>query len=569
MAGKRIVIIGGVAAGTKAAAKARRLDQDAEIIILEKGAYVSYAGCGLPYYISGVVKERSDLMSTPVGVLRDPRFFEQVKDLKVLTLHEALSIDREKKEVEVEDLARGYVFRVPYDYLVLATGSIPFLPDIPGRDLEGVHRLQCIEDAEAIKSELEERKAKDVVIIGGGLISIESTENLVQAGCRVTVVEVLPQILGLLDEELALLVRQHMESKGVRVITGEKVLAIEGEGGRADGVVTENGRLHADFVIVAAGVRPNIKLASDAGLEIGKTGAIAVDRRMATSDPFIYAIGDCVENRCLVCQKNFYSYTPLGSTANKHGRVAAINICGGNESFNGIVRTGILKVFDFNVARTGLSEREARDEGFDPVTVITAAPDKAHFFPTAQTIITKLIGDRKSGKFLGAQIIGPGDVDKRLNVAVTALTYGAKVEDFSNLDLPYAPPYSPAMDNIIEAANALRNKMEGRYRGIGPLEAKRVLQEEDVFLLDVRSPQEYEEVRIPGSTLIPLGALRGRMDEVPRDRRVIAFCKSSLRAYEASLILAHRGYNNVWVLDGGLAAWPFEKKTGKDQDARL
>lgn len=561
---RRIVIVGGVAAGTKAAAKARRLDQDAEIIIIEKGAHVSYAGCGLPYYISGVVKDREDLMSTPIGVLRDPQFFKQVKDLNVLNFHEALSIDRERKEVEVKDLARDYVFRVPYDRLVLATGSYPFVPDIPGSDLEGVYCLQSIEDAEAIKAELEERRAKDVVIIGGGLISIESTENLVEAGCRVSVIEVLPHILGILDEDMALLVHQHMESKGVRVITGEKVLAIEGEGGRAGKVATENEHLHADFVIIAAGVRPRVELAAAAGLEIGKTGAIAVDRRMATSDPDIFAVGDCVENRCLVCQKNFYSYTPLGSTANKHGRVAAMNLCGGNESFNGVVRTGILKVFDLNVARTGLSEREARDEDFDPVTVITAAPDRAHFFPTAQPIIIKLIGDRKSGRLLGAQAVGPGDVDKRIDVVVTALTFGAKVEDVTNLDLAYAPPYSPAMDNVIDAANALRNKMEGRYRGIGPLEAKRAVQEEDVFLLDVRSPQEYDEVRIPGSTLIPLGALRGRLEEVPRDRRVIAFCKSSLRAYEASLILQHRGYNNVWVLDGGVAAWPFEKKTGRE-----
>ncbi len=564
MASRKIVIIGGVAAGTKAAAKARRLDQNADIVVVEKGEYLSYAGCGLPYYISGVVENRNDLMSTPIGVLRDPEFFKKVKGLKVLNHHEALRIDRSRKEVEVRDLKADSVRMLPYDKLILATGSHPFVPPIPGRELEGVYCLQSIEDAEAIRSELEDRKAKDVVIIGGGLISIESTENLVEAGCRVTVVEVLPHILPFLDEEMSLLVRQHMESKGVRVITGEKVEAILGKDGRVVEVVTVDHHLPAGFAIIAAGVRPNIKLAEEAGLEIGRTGAIAVDRRMATSDPDIFAAGDCVENRCLVCQKNFYSYTPLGSTANKHGRVAAINACGGNENFNGIVRSGILKAFEYNVARVGLSEKEAMEEGFDAMTAVTAAKDKAHFFPTAKPIIIKLVCDRKSGKLLGAQIIGPGDVAKRIDVVATALTFGANIEDITNLDLSYAPPFSPAMDNIITAANTLRNKVEGRFRGMGSIELKELMDEgAEVFLLDVRSPAEFEAVKLPGSNLIPLGALRGRLEEVPRDRKVVVLCESALRAYEASLIIQHRGYEDVWVLDGGIAAWPFEKETGK------
>ncbi len=563
MPGRRIVIVGGVAAGTKAAAKARRLDQDADIVVIEKGEHLSYAGCGLPYYISGVVENRNDLMSTPIGVLRDPDFFARVKDLKVLNRHEALSIDRSGKEVMVRDLRDGSAKTLPYDKLILATGSRPFVPPIPGRDLEGVYTLQNIEDADRIRSELEDRKAKDVVIIGGGLISIESTENLVHTGCRVSVVEVLPQILPFLDEEMSLLVRQHMEARGVRVITGDKVEEIAGKDGRAVEVVTTNHRLSADFVIIAAGVRPNIDLAREAGLDIGETGAIAVDRRMATSDPDIFAAGDCVENRCLVCQKNFYSYTPLGSTANKHGRVAAINACGGNENFNGVVKTGILKVFDFNVARVGLTEKEAAGEGFDVMTAVTAAPDRAHFYPTAEAVIIKLLCDRKSGKLLGAQMVGPGDVDKRVDVVATALTFGANVEDITNLDLAYAPPYAPAMDNIIDAANTLRNKVEGRFRGMSSLALKALIDDgKTPFLLDVRSPGEFEEARIPGSNLIPLPMLRGRLEEVPRDCTVVVFCKSSLRAYEACLILKHSGYNDAWLLDGGIAAWPFEKETG-------
>jgi NADPH-dependent 2,4-dienoyl-CoA reductase/sulfur reductase-like enzyme/rhodanese-related sulfurtransferase len=565
MSAKKIVIVGGVAAGAKAAAKARRLDQEADITIIEKGRYISYAGCGLPYYISGVVKEKNDLMSTPVGVLRDPEFFKKVKNLKVLNRHEAVSIEKQKKEVEVKNLDDDSVFKIPYDKLILATGSYPFTPQIPGIDLEGVYYLQCIEDADVIKGELEVRKAKDAVVIGGGLISLESTESLVEAGCRVTVVEVLPQILNFLDEEMALLVQQHLESKGVRVITGEKVVSVEEKDGRAHEVVTENHCLRADFVIVAAGVKPRVELATACGLEIGTTGAIAVDEHLATSDPDIYAVGDCTENHCLICTKASVTYTPLGSTANKHGRVAAINACGGNETFNGIVKTGILKAFDMNVGRTGLSEREAKQQGFDTITVITAGPDKAHFYPTRKPIIIKLVGDRKSGRLLGAQIVGPGAVDKRIDVVATALTFGAKVQDVSNLDLAYAPPFSPAMDNIIDAANSLRNKMEGIYKGMGPTVLKGELQQgEDIFLLDVRSPQEFEKIRIPGATLVPLGALRSRVEDVPKDKKVVTYCGVSLRAYEASLILQHEGYENVWVLDGGLAAWPFEKEQEKD-----
>jgi NADPH-dependent 2,4-dienoyl-CoA reductase/sulfur reductase-like enzyme/rhodanese-related sulfurtransferase len=563
MARKKIVVIGGVAAGTKAASRARRLDQEAQITIIEKGEEISYAGCGLPYYISGTVEKREELISTAVGVPRTPQFFKQVKDIDVLIRHEALKIDRENKEVEVKNLDNGKVFRLPYDKLILATGSYPFIPPVPGKDLRGVLTLKSMRDADALKEELADKKAKDVVIIGGGLIGIESTEALISVGCRVTIVELLPRILGgFLDPEMALLVEQHMESKGVRILTGEKVTRLEGEGGRVKEVVTENHSIPCDIVIMAAGMRPNVKLAREAGLKIGETGAIAVDSRLRTSDPDIFAVGDCVQNRCLVCLDDTHYYTPLGDTANKHGRVAGTNAVGGDEEFKGILSTGIFKVFEFNVGRAGFSEERARQDGFEPVTVITASPDKAHFYPTAQTVITKLIGDAKTGKLIGIQAVGPGTVDKCIDVAATAMSFGALVSDVSNLDLAYAPPYSPALANIIEASNALRNKMEGRYRGVNPLSLKKELEEDgDIHLLDVRTPAEHEEVRMPNATLIPLGNLRERIEEIPRDQRVVVFCKTSLRAYEAALVLQHRGYKDVRVLDGGLAAWPFEKIT--------
>lgn len=559
MGSTRIVIIGGVAAGTKAAAKARRLNQNAEITVIERGQHLSYAGCGLPYYLSGVVKEQDELMATGTGIVRDSEYFKNVKGFTVLNLHEALSIDRTTKQVTVQDLRNDKTFQLPYDKLILATGSTPFVPPIPGSDLKGIHCLQKVEDAVAIRTEVERNKARRVGVIGGGLISLEAAENLVEIGCQVTVVEVMPQILGFLDEDMALLVQRRLEAGGVQVFTGGKVRALEGENGRVCAIVTEKRRIPVDMVIMAAGVRPNVQLAREAGLDIGETGAIAVDRRMATSDPEIFAVGDCVENRCLVCQKNFYAYTPMGSTANKHGRVAAINACGGNEYFNGIVQTGILKVFDYNVGRAGLTEAGARREGFDPVSVITAGSDKAHFYPTARLLIIKLVADRKTGRILGIQLVGPGEVDKRLNAVAAALAYSARVEDFSNVDMAYAPPYSPAVDNLIVTANALRNKLEGAYRGLGPLVLKQWMDKgEDVYLLDVRDPEEHQRRQMPGATLIPLDQVRQRHGEVPRDRRVVAFCTSSLRAYEAALILKHHGHLDVWVLDGGLAAWPFE-----------
>lgn len=563
--GRRIVVIGGVAAGTKAAAKARRQDQEAEILIIEKGKHISYGACGLPYYLSGLVPDLDDLMSTPAGVIRDTQFFKKTKEIDVLIRHEAIGIDRQAKKVTVRNLENDETSEVPYDRLILATGSTPFIPPIPGKDLKGVYTLQGIEDAAAIRAEVDERGAREVVIIGAGAISVESAENLVEAGCRVTIVEVLPQILAFIDEEMALLVQRHMESKGVRIITGARIQALEGEDDRVSRVVTDDETIPVDFVIIATGVRPNISLAEEAGIRIGSTGAIAVDRRMATNDPDIFAVGDCVENRCLVCQKDFYAYVPLGSTANKHGRVAAINACGGNATFDGVVRSGIVKAFDFNVARTGLSEKEAAREGFDVITSVTSAPDKAHFFPTAALIAIKLVCDRKSGKLLGAQIVGAGEVDKRINVVVALLTAGANVEDLTNLDLAYAPPYSPAVDNLIDAANTVLNKIEGTYHGASSLEVKRMIDEgADLCLLDVRSPDEYKEMRIPCCNHLPLGALRDKLCDVPKDQKVVAYCKTSLRAYEASLILKHHGYEDVVVLDGGVSCWPFEKESDNE-----
>ncbi|HET6441497.1 MAG TPA: FAD-dependent oxidoreductase [Phycisphaerae bacterium] len=552
----RVVIVGGVAAGPKVAAKIMRLQPEADVTVVERGEFLSYAGCGLPYYVSGVVKEQKELMCTPVGTVRDPVFFHNVKNFRALNQTEAFAIDRPKKRVRVRHVLDADDKWLEYDKLVLAIGATPVVPPIPGVKLANIFTLHGVHDAEGIRAALAGGKARDVTIVGGGLIGVEATEALAEHGCRVTIVEMLPQILRILDWEMAKLVERHLESHGVKVLTGSKVTSFEGDG-RVERVVTGKGTFPADLVVLAIGVRPNVELARQAALEIGETGGIKVNDHMQTSDPDIYAAGDCVEMHDMLTGRP--SYVPLGSTANKQGRVAAVNICGGDERFPGVIGSTVCKVFDYCVARTGLTEEAARELGHEVVTALAPAPDKAHFMPTAKPLLLKLVVDAKTRHLLGAQATGPGDGSKRIDVAAMALMAGMTVDQLANADLCYAPPYAPAMDNIITAANVARNKLDGRMAGVTPMEVKRMLDEEQDFVfLDVRTPGEYEQIRLPHSALIPLGALRERLDELPRDKPIVTFCKISLRGYEAALILRAGGFRNVRVMDGGIAMWPYD-----------
>ncbi|MDP8266196.1 MAG: FAD-dependent oxidoreductase [Candidatus Aceula meridiana] len=554
---KKIVIIGGVAAGPKVGSKISRLCPDAEIILIEKGTFLSYAGCGLPYYISGVVEDQKELMCTAIGAVRDPIFFHEVKNVKVFNKMEVISVNAKLKKIFVKDYETLEEKEISYDTLVLATGARPVIPPVEGIKLKNVFTLQTIEDAEGIKAMLDDGGAKDVVIIGGGLIGVEVTEALAERGARVTIIERLPQILPMLDKELAVHVVRHMEAKGVKIKTQTTVQAIEGSE-EVSAVMTDKGRIACDFVISAVGVRPNTVLAKESGLKVGKTGGITVNEQMQTSDPNIFAVGDCVESIDLLTEKP--CFVPLGSTANKQGRVAANNICGRHDSFPGVLGSTVCKVFDFNVGRTGLGEAQAKEEGFDVVSLLSPAPDKAHFYPGAKLIFIKLIADRQSRRLLGFQAIGPGAVDKRIDVAATAITAKMTVDQIANLDLCYAPPYSPAMDNILTAANIARNKIDGMYESLTPDEVyEKIIKGEDIVLLDVRSPEEYNEAKIKDSILVPLGQLRRRVDELPKDKEIITFCKISLRGYEAALILKSAGFSNVKVMDGGILMWPFEK----------
>jgi NADPH-dependent 2,4-dienoyl-CoA reductase/sulfur reductase-like enzyme/rhodanese-related sulfurtransferase len=566
---QRIVIIGAVAAGPKTAARIMRLDPEADVTLLEKGVFLSYAGCGLPYYVSGLVKSQEELMSTPAGALRDEVFFHDVKHIHVHNQTVATTIDRENKVVHADRCETGVNCEFPYDKLVLATGACPVRPPLPGADLSGILTLHGVEDAEEIKEMLARKQATDVVIVGGGLIGVEVTEALVQSGCRVTMVELLPEILTMLDADMAWHVRAHMESKGVRVLAGTKVTEFHENAARpgAVGEVVTVGAdgsssvLPADMVILSIGVRPNVDLARAAGLEIGSTGAIAVDEHLrSVTDPDVYAVGDCAEQRHRLTGKP--AWVPLGSTANKQGRVAATDIAGGGDTFPGVLGTGICRVFDYCVARTGLTETEARNEGYDVVTTLAPGPDKPHFMPDAKMLMLKGVADRSSRKLLGLQAIGPGDGARRVDIAAMAISAGMTIDEVAKSDLSYAPPFSPAMDNLITACDVLRNKSDGLVEGLPPSAVKAALDTDGkVLLLDVRSGPEVAQVRIPGALHIPLGQLRERVDELPDDKRIIAYCKISLRGYEAALIAKAAGHADAAFMDGGIVMWPYEKDT--------
>ncbi|MDN5347210.1 MAG: hypothetical protein PWP65_774 [Clostridia bacterium] len=557
----KIVIVGGVATGPKAAARARRCCPDAEITVIERGRLISYGSCGLPLFLSGTLGGIDELRRTPSGVLRDEEFFKAVKNVNVLTGTEACRIDRDKKEVEVRELATGRQFKLPYDRLVLATGAEPVKLPVPGNDLPGVYNLHHPEEAIALKAWLEEKKVDQVAIIGAGLIGLEVADALASPRRKVVLIEKEDQVLpSLLDKEMAELLLKRLRQRRVEVRLSAKVQAFQaGGGGELEKVLTAEGEVPARVAVVAAGVRPNVKLAEEAGLEIGRTGAIAVNAYLQTSDPEIYAGGDCVENYHLVSGKQVYA--PMASTANKHGRVIGTNITGGKEKFPGVLGTTVLQAFEVNIGRTGLTEREARELGYDVVTAVVPSTDAAHYHPLHGAVVLKVVADARSGKLLGAQAVGSGEVVKRIDVLATALGLGGKIDDMGYLDLGYAPVFATPLDVSLHAVNVLRNKRDGLVKGIAAGELRaRMAAGEALTLLDVRSPGEFAARRFddPRVLHIPLGNLRQRIGEIPRDREIVTICELGVRAYEAAIILQGEGIQKVTILDGGLEAWPFD-----------
>jgi NADPH-dependent 2,4-dienoyl-CoA reductase/sulfur reductase-like enzyme/rhodanese-related sulfurtransferase len=554
----KVLIIGGVAAGPKTAARLRRLSPDAEITVIERQDVLSYAGCGMPYYIEDIIKEYDELLG---GVtIRDADYFKENKGFTVLDRTEAKKINRAEKTVTIEDLRTGETKKLPYDKLVLATGASPFVPRMEGTELKGVHRLYNPHHAEAIKTAVN-LGCRKVAVVGGGLIGMETCGAFVARGCSTAVVEMMPTLVpNLLDEEMAQLLENYLVSRGVTIVKGSSVAKIIDDGhGNAAGVQTADGRVvEADMVILAIGVRPNTELAVDAGLTIGPTRAIAVNEYLQTSDPDIYAGGDCVE--CTHIQTGEKVFAPLGSTANKHGRVIADNIMGRETKFPGVGGTAVFKILDWNCGTTGLTENKAKSLGYDVVSTITPRHDYSDYIPGAKYTLIKLIADRKSYKVLGCQVVGDGDGVKRIDVVATAIKFGSNVKGIADLDLGYAPAYSTAIDAVAHAANVLRNKIQGLAHGVSPVGLRALLDSDaDFVLLDVRGRDEHRAKSFKDKRVlnIPVAELKTRYTELPRSKEIVTYCATSVRAYNAERELRGYGFEQVRYLDGSIRAWPY------------
>jgi NADPH-dependent 2,4-dienoyl-CoA reductase/sulfur reductase-like enzyme/rhodanese-related sulfurtransferase len=536
----KTVIIGGVAGGASCAARLRRLDESAEIVMLERGPHVSFANCGLPYHVGGVIPETRDLL------IADAELFRSRFAIDARTRHEALAIDRERRVVTVRDLEAGRDYEESYDSLVLATGAAPIRPPLPGIDLPGVFTVRSVPDAVAMRAWIDGRNARRAVVVGGGFIGLEMAENLVHRGLAVTIVERLPQLMPPLDAEMARLLESPLRAKGVTLALGDGVAGFEAiDGGLR--VRTDSGVGHeADLVILAIGVRPETRLAREAGLEIGARGGVRVDARMQTSDPHIRAVGDAVEVRDFVTGDE--TLIPLAGPANRQGRIAADNIAGRVSEFRGVQGTAICGLFDTVVASVGASERTLRRAGVADFEKIYLHPGShAGYYPGAERMTLKLLFSRTDGRVLGAQAMGGAGVDKRIDVLSMLIQKGGTVYDLEEAELAYAPQFGGAKDALnfagMIAADVLRGDM--------PIFHVSELGEVDV-LLDVREPSEFAAGHLPGAVNIPLGALRSRLGELPRDAELGVYCGVGQRGYYATRALAQHGFR-ARNLSGGYA----------------
>ncbi|CUT03700.1 CoA-disulfide reductase [Candidatus Chrysopegis kryptomonas] len=450
---ERLVVIGGVAAGMSAASRARRLRPDLEILVFEKSGFVSYGSCGLPYFVSDIIKAPENL------VVYDAKFFKEKRNIDVFTHHEALKIFPAKRTLLVKNLENDKEFEVQYDKLVIATGARAVRPNVKGVDLKGIFTIRFLEDGIEIKSFIKENSPRKALIVGAGYIGMEMAESLVSVGMDVLIVEQMPNILGTMDDEINEVVEQELQRNGVKLLKSTSVDEFIGENGYVRKAKLSNGEIvDAELVLIGAGIKPNSEIAKEAGIEIGRTGAIAVNQRMETNISGIYSAGDCAEAFHLVLNRPVY--IPLGTTANKQGKVAGENAAGGNAIFKGIVGTAVFKVFDLEVARTGLSEKQAKAEGFDYVSTVIEHGSRAHYYPGGSKIRVKLIADRKTGRLLGAEMVGRDGVAKRIDVFATALHAKLTIDEIGQLDLSYAPPFAPVWDPVLIAANDLEKKIK-------------------------------------------------------------------------------------------------------------
>ena len=536
----KVVIIGGVAGGASAAARLRRLDENAEIVMLERTGFVSYANCGLPYYVGGVIEEKNKL------TLQTPLSFAARFNVDARVKSEAIRIDRKNKTVTVKG-PDGEEYLEKYDKLILAPGAKAMRPSLPGLDDPRVLSLRTVEDAFAMRDFVVEKKPKKAVVCGAGYIGLEVAENLVDMGVKVSIVQRPNQVLPPIDREMAADVHLNLRAHGVDLHLSDALESVESGDGLT--VVLKSGtRLEADLVIVALGVSPDTALAKDAELELGVKGSIVVDEHMRTSDPDIYAVGDAVQ------VKNFVTGKPaniaLAGPANKQGRIAADNIAGIESKFDGSLGSSVIKVFDMTVAATGINEKQAKDLGIPYDKVYTYSAAHATYYPGGRNMSVKTLFDPETGRVLGAQIVGYEGVEKRVDVIATAIHGHMTVRDLEELDLTYAPPFSSAKDPVNYAGFVACNVLDGRVKQCFWDEIDDLAKNEGCFLVDVRKPVEFDLGSIKGSVNIPVDDLRKRIGEIPKDKKIVLICHSALRSYIAARILEQKGYECCHLAGG-------------------
>ncbi|MDD3214066.1 MAG: FAD-dependent oxidoreductase, partial [Eubacteriales bacterium] len=543
---KKVVIIGGVAGGASCAARLRRLDEEAEIVLLERGAYISYANCGLPYHVGDVIKSRSALL------LQTPEAMKQKFKVDVRVKNEVVSIDREKKTVTVKRVETGETYEEPYDTLVISTGSSPLRPPIPGIDHPRIRSLWTVPDADDIRTLITENNLTSAVVVGGGFIGLEMAENLKHAGLTVSLVEMLNQVMAPLDYEMAQPLHENIRQNGVNLLLGDGVDSFTAVDDQVTVKLKSGKSLTAGLIILAIGVRPNSQIAKAAGLELNARGGIVVDEHLRTSDPNVYAVGDVIEVTDYVFKGR--TMIPLAGPANKQGRIAADNIAGANEEYKGSQGTSVVKVFDLTAASTGANERTLQKRGMerdrDYKTVTITQNSHAGYYPGATPMTIKLLFSPDGKQIFGAQIVGREGVDKRIDTIATTQRLGGSVVDLSELELAYAPPFSSAKDPVNMAGFVARNVLDGLV-GVEPWDAPD--KKPDAVLLDVREDVELLAFSVPGAVHIPLGQIRDRLSELEaaKNKEIIVFCAIGVRAYNAARILKQHGFKNVSIYPGG------------------
>lgn len=543
----KVLIIGGVAGGATAAARLRRLDESAQIIIFEKGAYISYANCGLPYYIGDEIPDREKIL------LQTPESFNSRFNVDVRVRHEVIAIDRAKKEVRVKNLVDGTEYAERYDKLILSPGADPLVPPVPGINGKNIFTLRTVPDADAIKAFVKEHKPRRVVVVGAGYIGLEMAENLHHLGIFVTIIEMAPQVIAPLDLEMAALVHQHLKAKNVEFYLGEQVTGFA-QANDAVNIKLKSGiEIQADFVMLSIGIKPETKLARACGLEIGETGGIRVNGYLQSSDPDIYAVGDAIETIDPVFK--LPRLVPLAGPANKQGRIAANNIVLGNtETYTGTVGTAVAKVFDMAVAVTGFSARLLSRQKVDYASVIVHSSSHAGYYPGAKPLSLKLLFSKTDGRIYGGQVVGYDGVDKAIEAIAIMCQFGRTVADLKAVDHAYAPPFSSAKSPVNMLGFVAENVLSGKMKSV-TWQAVGERDPETSILLDVRTPLEVSLGAIPGAVNIPLDELRNRIAELPAGKRVYVCCAVGLRAYVATRILMQSGFSEVYNLSGGYKTW--------------